>query len=193
MELKAEMIKKALECCQKDDCDHCPNTFGNCYSNLAGYALALINELENDNEVFASELSRYQELCKKIADENEYLKSTDIGDLNQEYDSLAKSLEDAIELIDKLRAKKAMLTEENERLRVENETLKIATNDQYSHLCDCHDKIAEMLRQKEADTVREMHSEIKERCIKGGIYPAFVASTIDQIAKEMLEGQDGTR
>lgn len=31
--------------------------------------------------------------------------------------------------------------------------------------------------------------ERKERCIKGGIYPAFVASTIDQIAKEMLEGE----
>lgn len=40
---------------------------------------------------------------------------------------------------------------------------------------------------KKADTVRKMHSEIKERCIKGGIYPAFVASTIDQIEKEMLE------
>ena len=38
-----------------------------------------------------------------------------------------------------------------------------------------------------ADTVRKMQSEIKERCIKGGIYPAFVASTIDQIAKEVLE------
>lgn len=36
-----------------------------------------------------------------------------------------------------------------------------------------------------ADTVQKMRSMIKERCIKGGIYPAFVASTIDQIAKEM--------
>lgn len=41
-----------------------------------------------------------------------------------------------------------------------------------------------------ADTVRKMHSEIKKRCIKGGIYPAFVASTIDQIQKEMLEGEE---
>lgn len=39
-----------------------------------------------------------------------------------------------------------------------------------------------------ADTVRKMQSLIKERCIKGGIYPAFVANVIDQIAKEMLEG-----
>lgn len=41
-----------------------------------------------------------------------------------------------------------------------------------------------------ADTVRKMHTEIKERCIKGGIYPAFVARTIDQIAKELLEGKE---
>ena len=36
-------IIKALECCKKDDCDNCPNDFGNCYANLAGDALDLIN------------------------------------------------------------------------------------------------------------------------------------------------------
>ena len=40
-----------------------------------------------------------------------------------------------------------------------------------------------------ADTVRKMHSEIEARCIEGGIYPAFVKSAIDQIAKEMVEGE----
>ena len=40
---------------------------------------------------------------------------------------------------------------------------------------------------KASEVVRKMHSEIKERCIKGGTYPAFVERTIDQIAKEMLE------
>ena len=44
MELNREQIVKALECCSKDDCDNCPNGFGNCYANLAGYALALIRE-----------------------------------------------------------------------------------------------------------------------------------------------------
>ena len=37
---------KALECCKKDDCDNCSNDFGNCYANLAGYALELINRYE---------------------------------------------------------------------------------------------------------------------------------------------------
>lgn len=51
-------IIKALGCCSKDDCDNCPNTFGNCYANLAGYALALINRqkaeikrLKEDNKI----------------------------------------------------------------------------------------------------------------------------------------------
>ena len=50
--------------------------------------------------------------------------------------------------------------------------------------------ISKLIAEAKTDTVRKMHSEIKKRCIEGGIYPAFVASTIDQIAKEMLEGDD---
>lgn len=39
------------------------------------------------------------------------------------------------------------------------------------------------------DTVRKMHAEIKRRLLKGGIYPAFVARTIDNVAREMEEQQ----
>ena len=39
----------------------------------------------------------------------------------------------------------------------------------------------------QADTVRKMQTEIEKRCIEGGIYPAFVANVIDQIAKDMSE------
>ena len=45
------------------------------------------------------------------------------------------------------------------------------------------------LEKIKADTVRSMRSRIKSRCIDGGIYPAFVERVIDQIAKEMEEGQ----
>ncbi len=65
------------------------------------------------------------------------------------------------------------LAEENEKIGIEN-----------------FDLICELSRIRK-ETVRKMQSEIKERCIKGGIFPAFVASTIDEIAKEMLEGNDG--
>lgn len=39
-------IKKTLERCINDDCDNCPNTFGNCERNLMLDALAYINQLE---------------------------------------------------------------------------------------------------------------------------------------------------
>ena len=45
-----EQIIKALECCKNDDCDNCPNTFGNCYANLAGEALDLINRQQTEIE-----------------------------------------------------------------------------------------------------------------------------------------------
>jgi len=41
-------VIKGLECCKNDDCDNCPNTFGNCYSNLAGAALDLINRQQTE-------------------------------------------------------------------------------------------------------------------------------------------------
>lgn len=43
------------------------------------------------------------------------------------------------------------------------------------------------LKKERADTVRKMHDSIKERCIKGGIYPAFVKSVVEAVAKELSE------
>lgn len=58
------------------------------------------------------------------------------------------------------------------------------------HFCDDAVSLVKKLGEENdrlrADTVRKMQSEIAVRCIKGGIYPAFVASTIDQIANELL-------
>lgn len=52
------------------------------------------------------------------------------------------------------------------------------------------DVALEEIEKTKADTVRKMKEAIDERCIKGGIYPVFVKRTIDQIAKEILEGND---
>ena len=48
-------------------------------------------------------------------------------------------------------------------------------------------KCNECSARERANTVREMQAEIINRCIIGGIYPAFVASTIDKVAKEMID------
>ena len=48
--MKDNEIINALECCKKDDCDNCPNDFGNCYANLSGYALNLITRQQAEIE-----------------------------------------------------------------------------------------------------------------------------------------------
>lgn len=56
-------IIKALECCKKDDCDNCPNDFGNCYANLSGYALDLINRQQAEIEKLKAEEDKYPFKC----------------------------------------------------------------------------------------------------------------------------------
>ena len=78
-------IIKALECCKKDDCDNCPNDFGNCCTNLAECSLDLINrkqaEIERLKKILAEEEEKYK-LCAKrfykvgVKDFAEKLKST---------------------------------------------------------------------------------------------------------------------
>lgn len=100
-------------------------------------------------------------LIKELAEENKAIS-----------DRYAIQVVTAIEL-DKQVQK---LTEENERLRTQVEMWKSTAY--------CEKDRGERTK---ADTVRKIQEEIEARCIKGGIYPAFVKSTIDQIAKEMIE------
>lgn len=55
-------IMKALECCSKDDCDNCPNDFGNCYTNLAQYALDLINRKNAEIERLEREIENLESI-----------------------------------------------------------------------------------------------------------------------------------
>ena len=50
-------IITALECCKKDDCDNCPNDFGNCYANLSGYSLDIINRQQAEIERLRKEVN----------------------------------------------------------------------------------------------------------------------------------------
>ena len=38
-----------------------------------------------------------------------------------------------------------------------------------------------------ADTVKQMQTMIKEECIAGGIYPAFVARVVERVGDKLLE------
>ena len=78
------------------------------------------------------------------------------------------------------------LTEENERLTASIKILANNNADLEAELALTYD----LLEDAKSDTVNKMYLMIKERCVKGGIYPAFVASTITQVAKEILEGEE---
>ena len=78
------------------------------------------------------------------------------------------------------------LTEENERLRG-----CVMSEEQVRNIAN--ETIQQGIFIIKADTVRKMQSEIEARCIKGGIYPAFVARVVDEVVKEMLEERNDTR
>ena len=75
------------------------------------------------------------------------------------------------------------LTEENERLKA-----RVLEENHLRHQAE--EMLANGMSVVRADTVRKMHSEIKQRCTEGGIYPAFVARVIDEVVKEILKGED---
>lgn len=64
-------IIKALECCKKDDCDNCPNDFGNCCANLAGCSLDLITRQRAEIEMTDNEIIKYLEQAIDKYNKNE--------------------------------------------------------------------------------------------------------------------------
>ena len=115
--MEREQIIKALECCEKDDCDNCPNDIKNCIENLAVLALSLIREQDK-------RIEELENICDSYA--LQYGTATD------------KEV---------------------------------------------------FLKQERAATVRKMQSEIEARCIAKGIYPVIVKNVVDEVAKEILEGE----
>jgi hypothetical protein len=186
-------IKKALEICTTTgDCPKCHynDCTSLCINRIMMDALALITSQEQRIKELTAKITKWEEECdlrgdmwcklneenKRLAEENERLRGIGIPD-----DSTYIKLSDA---------KHAIMNYIGEQ-----------TVSKYASSAECKaarggaegamnelDYIPPANVAPRADTVRKMHTQIKERCIKGGIYPAFVARTIDQIAKEMLEG-----
>ena len=86
-------IIKALECCSKDDCDNCPNSFANCYSNLAGHALDLIKRYKAENSNLTSDLTSLQNDLTSAKSEIWALKETLAGRLSASASFIAKTAE----------------------------------------------------------------------------------------------------
>ena len=185
--MEKDLIIKALECLTGEEvmfCRECGyNKVGafSCRKELAKDALALIKQLTEEVEKDSKVVNDLIKEAETYLAQRDCLRNI-VKNLTNERDGLRAHLDVSV-------AEQARLTEENERLR------EILHTD-ISFVCVSrgsgktnHLKEVARLRMDEvrAYAVREMHSKIKDRCIEGGIYPAFVERVIDQIAKEMLE------
>ena len=138
-----------------------------------------MSELNRENIIKALEWCIQSVSCE-YCDYNK--SSVDVCSIRSDALALIKELTEKVENyrneLGEVRVALAEANNDKKKLSEENESLK---EDNHILATEFKDNII-------ADTVWKMHSLIKERCIKGGIYPAFVAGVIDQVAKEMLEG-----
>lgn len=182
--MNREQIIKALECCIEVNCGSiavCPyrEKFKNCFecqANLKKEALALINELTEENKgLFARNLDLAEKgekvviAYKKLSEENERLKET--------VKVRGETIEDLQLLIRKVE-------EENERLHAScTELTQCCTKLETLYKVEC--KRVDTVK---ADTVKKMQERLKEKLEH---YPQRCGDCfkekVDQIAKEMLE------
>jgi hypothetical protein len=172
--LNAEQVKKALECCHTplaSDCNDCGyrgqsvenGEYIGCSNRLMADALALITSQEQR-----------------------------IKELTEEYESMAKSVNEASDLIRKLKADKKGLIYENEELKNQIQE-PFFTEEEIDFIDEYTRLLNEGIRDAKANNV----SEIKTRfAMRFGTYTdkdmtpiTEVFRLLDQIAKEMLEGE----
>ena len=85
------------------------------------------------------------------------------------------------------------LTEENEYLKQQNEIYE-TLNKKLEDACESYawtygTAVSKelFLKKERENTIREMQTMIKEECLAGGIYPAFVARVVENVGKKLLE------
>ena len=179
--MEREQIIKALECCIKaetwGDCEDlgCPaHTKQGCYFYLR-------TDDDYENTIYIELCKDALSLIKELTEDNEYLK-TQLTAAEARYESRKESdLEEVLEL----RLKVEELTEENERLREDNEI----KSQKRANIFE----IANAFERGRTNGVRKMQERLKEKAFSvPTVYNSYFGRMIDQIAKEMLKGKEET-
>lgn len=157
-----------------------------CADDLAN-ALKENKRLTAENEKLTINMNAYGLTTKRLAEEKEEL-TIELNAMRTAANSYKMHYEKLEAENERLRADKKELINDNAELKNQLQE-EIAEED-----VDLSDELLKLhiegIEEAKAYTVRKMQSEIKRRCIEGGIYPAIVKSTIDQVAKEMLDDKD---
>ena len=181
--MTAEQIVKALEChlsvgrdCYQATCPLIDDE--KCRVTLKNVVMTFVKDMLSENRGLKTAL----ETMRGVAESYEHQLAQTCTQFEQERASLNAHNENLWKENKYLRDRLAEEMEHKEDMSVEF----TCVFGQPHKVSDC--PITEEIDKAKADTVKKMQELINERCIEGGIYPAFVANTIDQIAKEILEG-----
>ena len=185
MELNREQIIKALECCIKTQCENCCNLGSwheqwNCMTDLMKKALSLINQLESDNAKLA-EANAIQTITAVEINKQVQRLTEEVNDLKEDKELYSVFCEDYKGQIKKL-------AEENERLRADVAKEFTCVFGTPHKVSDC--PITDEIAKAKADTVRKMQERLNKECLIDRGYEVLLEGTIDQIAKEMVEGKN---
>ena len=195
MEHSPEQIIKALECCNRgttEDCAKCPRFDGDrtlstedCMEKLMRDALSLIKELTDENE----KLKMFNKLHEQDVEDMHKMLEKKVEEVYPEfmrdYQLMRDELDGAYEELKESREDNQAKDETITNLLKTIEGVKGVKSEYETFIGELKPKIDTIRAEERADTVRKMHFEIQQRCIKGGIYPAFVGCTVDKVAYEM--------
>ena len=149
----------------------------------------IVKELLGDTENGTGQIIKALECCQTgyCYPHNCPLANGFDDDISKYTSELAKN---ALSLIREQEKRIEELTEENNRLVVSEVRSEVSlAQEKIFRIRDEHPVVVAIRE----DTVRKMQAEIEERCIKGGIYPAFVARVIENVAKKILEGKNDAK
>lgn len=195
MELNAEQIKKALECCIEGECDGC--TYDEqtaCKEYLLTDALALIKELIADNEQWRNDWERNQAQWDRAYEKLEVERDTfrDYAYKMQKYVENIKHKEE--EGYEPSAARYAAEMEMWHIVALEKKRLEDENAEQDKAIINALERMGEIRRETKADTVRKMQNMVAVHfgtyTDKDTIKVIDLFKLLNQIAKEMLEGND---
>ena len=129
---------------------------------------------------------------EKYAEALNNLVGMDIGYLGDSDENVCAIIE-VIVAAKKLENKVRALTEENAKQIEDYQKRFVVCRDKAATFIEKNielEAIAEHYRKQfenvKSDTIREMQSMIKEECIAGGIWPAFVARVVERVGEKLL-------
>ena len=190
MELDRDQLIDCVRRCNlnniEESCKYCTNCYlsdwdlggFNCHDDLANEVISRLEADEQKIKELTEDVDRVSKQCAEIimeCDERDAERLHQVG----EYTAKVKELSRENEMLTEELAKAYSALDESINFYCSFAQSKIQN-------CPIDDEVAKA----KTDTIHKMQSMIKEECLAGGIYPAFVARVVENVGKKLLEGKN---